>query len=72
MHTEFPFRIGRWPQRLLAVVSVLGLAPAIVGGLFGMNLADNPWSFTLPQVAFSVCLGMVLGLSFFFVKGWLR
>jgi len=59
-------------MRLLAVVSVLGLIPAIVGGLFGMNLADNPWPFTLPQVAFSVCLGMVLGLYFFFVKGWLR
>ena len=59
-------------MRLLAVVSVLGLFPAIVGGLFGMNLADNPWPFTLPQVAFSVCLGMVLGVYFFFVKGWLR
>jgi Mg2+ and Co2+ transporter CorA len=59
-------------MRLLAVVSVLGLVPAVVGGLFGMNLADNPWPFTLPQVAFSVCLGMVLGLYFFFVKGWLR
>jgi Mg2+ and Co2+ transporter CorA len=59
-------------MRLLAVVSVLGLIPAVVGGLFGMNLADNPWPFTLPQVAFSVCLGMVLGLYFFFVKGWLR
>lgn len=59
-------------MRVLAVVSVLGLIPAVIGGLFGMNLIDNPWPFTLPQVAFGVCLGMVLCLYFFFVKGWLR
>lgn len=59
-------------MRVLAVVSALGLIPAVVGGLLGMNLVDNPWSFTLPQVAFSVCLGMIVALYFFFVKGWLR
>jgi Mg2+ and Co2+ transporter CorA len=59
-------------MRVLAVVSVLGLIPAVIGGLFGMNLADNPWPFTLPQVTFVVAFGMVLCLYFFFVKGWLR
>lgn len=59
-------------MRVLAVVSVLGLIPAVIGGLFGMNLIDNPWPFTLPQVAFAVCFGMVLCIYFFFVKGWLR
>jgi Mg2+ and Co2+ transporter CorA len=59
-------------MRLLAVVSCLGLIPAVIGGLFGMNLVDNPWPFTLPQVAFVVCFGMIVGLYFFFVKGWLR
>lgn len=59
-------------MRVLAVVSVLGLIPAVIGGLFGMNLADNPWPFTLPQVAFGIAFGMVLCLYFFFVKGWLR
>jgi Mg2+ and Co2+ transporter CorA len=59
-------------MRVLAVVSVLGLIPAVIGGLFGMNLVDNPWPFTLPQVAFGVSFGMVLCLYFFFVKGWLR
>jgi Mg2+ and Co2+ transporter CorA len=59
-------------MRVLAVVSVLGLIPAVIGGLFGMNLVDNPWPFTLPQVAFVVAFGMVLCLYFFFVKGWLR
>jgi len=59
-------------MRLLAVVSVLGLIPAVVGGLFGMNLVDNPWPFTLKEVSFFVVSGMVLCLYFFFVKGWLR
>jgi len=59
-------------MRLLAVVSVLGLIPAVVGGLFGMNLADNPWPLTLPQVTFGVSMGMLLCLYIFFVKGWLR
>ena len=59
-------------MRVLAVVSVLGLIPAVVGGLFGMNLVDNPWPFTLKQVSFCVVFGMVLCLYFFFVKGWLR
>ena len=45
---------------------------SVIGGLFGMNLIDNPWPFTLPQVAFAILLGMVLCLYFFFVKGWLR
>ncbi len=59
-------------MRILAVVSVLGLIPAVIGGLLGMNLIDNPWRFTLPQVAFGVCLGMVFTLYLFLVKGWLR
>lgn len=59
-------------MRVLAVVSVLGLIPAVIGGLFGMNLIDIPWPFTLRQVAFSISFGMVMCLYFFFVKGWLR
>jgi Mg2+ and Co2+ transporter CorA len=59
-------------MRVLAVVSVVGLIPAIVGGLLGMNLIDTPWPLTLAQVAFLVLFGMVLGVYFFFVKGWLR
>ncbi len=59
-------------MRVLAVVSVLGLIPAVIGGLLGMNLIDNPWHFTLPQVSFVVVFGMLSGLYFFVVKGWLR
>jgi len=59
-------------MRLLAVISALGLIPAAVGGLLGMNLIDNPWPLTLPQVGFAVSMGMLLALYVFFVKGWVR
>ncbi len=59
-------------MRVLAVVSALGLIPAIIGGLLGMNLIDTPWMLTLPQVAFGVFFAMVIGLYFFLIKGWLR
>jgi len=59
-------------MRLLAILSALGLLPAVVGGLLGMNLAGNPWPATLPQVAFGVFWGMALALYIFFIKGWIR
>jgi len=59
-------------MKLLAAVSVLGLIPAVVGGLLGMNLVDNPWAVTLPQVAFGVSMAMLLVLYLFLVRGWLR
>ena len=59
-------------MRVLAILSALGLVPAVVGGLLGMNLIDNPWHATLPQVAFGVAWGMLLALYAFFAKGWIR
>jgi hypothetical protein len=59
-------------MRILAVASVLGLVPAVIGGLFGMNIEGNPWPLTLPQVTFAVSIGMLLCLYVFFAKGWLR
>jgi Mg2+ and Co2+ transporter CorA len=59
-------------MRVLAILSALGLVPAVVGGLLGMNLIDNPWPATLPQVAFGVAFGMLMALYVFFAKGWIR
>ncbi len=59
-------------MRVLAVVSVLGLVPALAGGLLGMNLAESPWSPTLAQVSYAVASVMALGLYTFVAKGWLR
>jgi Mg2+ and Co2+ transporter CorA len=59
-------------MRVLAVLSGLGLIPAIAGGLLGMNVAGNPWPVTLAQVSFGVTTAMVLALYVFAAKGWLR
>ena len=59
-------------MRILAVASVLGLGPAVVGGLFGMNIEGNPWPLTLPQITFLISIGMLLCLYIFLAKGWLR
>lgn len=57
---------------LLAIVSFLGLIPSVAGGLLGMNVAGNPWSVTLGQVAFGVAMGRAVALYVFAVKGWLK
>jgi Mg2+ and Co2+ transporter CorA len=59
-------------MRLVAIVSTLGLIPAVTGGLMGMNLADSPWPVTLGQVAFATLI-LILGVLYaFLAKGWLR
>ena len=59
-------------MRLVAIVSTLGLIPAVTGGLMGMNLADSPWPVTLGQVAFGTLI-LILGVLYaFLAKGWLR
>jgi Mg2+ and Co2+ transporter CorA len=59
-------------MRLVAIVTTLGLIPAVIGGLFGMNVADAPWPVTLGQIAF-VTLFLILGVLYtFMAKGWLR
>jgi Mg2+ and Co2+ transporter CorA len=65
------FDVNRF-MRLLAVVSVLGLIPAAIGGLLGMNVVGNPWQITLSEVAFGVSMGMLFCLWLFLIKGWLR
>ena len=59
-------------MRLVAIVSTLGLIPAVTGGLMGMNLVDSPWPVTLGQVAFATLI-LILGVLYaFLAKGWLR
>jgi Mg2+ and Co2+ transporter CorA len=59
-------------MRLVAIVSTLGLIPAITGGLLGMNLLDSPWPVTLGQVAFATLVMILAVLYTFLAKGWLR
>ncbi len=59
-------------MRLLAVVNVLALIPAVVGGLLGMNILGAPWSLTLSQVGFFTLLVNLFCLYYFAIRGWLR
>jgi len=59
-------------MKLLAIVGFLGLIPSVAGGLLGMNVAGNPWSVTLEQVAFGISMAMAIAIYIFAIKGWLR
>lgn len=59
-------------MRLLAILTTLALIPAVVGGMFGMNLSDNPWPLSMSEVAFWVGSGMLFSLYLFAIKGWFR
>jgi len=59
-------------MRLLAVVNVIALIPAVIGGLLGMNILGAPWPLTLPQVTFGIVMANVFCLYYFAVKGWMR
>ncbi|MDO9323377.1 MAG: CorA family divalent cation transporter [Methanoregula sp.] len=59
-------------MKILAVLTALTMVPAIVGGLLGMNLIDNPWPATLLQMVTIVGLVMVLTAWVYFNLGWLK
>jgi Mg2+ and Co2+ transporter CorA len=59
-------------MRFLALVTAMGLVPAIVSGFLGMNVLGQPFPIALHQVVFLVAVGVMLLLYTFFVKGWLR
>jgi Mg2+ and Co2+ transporter CorA len=64
------FQTNRF-MKLLAVVSTLGVVPATVAGLLGMNVLGAPWPITLPQVAFFVVLVVLAVLHVLLVSGCL-
>jgi len=59
-------------MKLLAVLTALTMIPALVGGLLGMNLIDNPWPVTLLQMVSVVALVMLLTAWVYYNTGWLK
>lgn len=59
-------------MRLLAVITCLALIPAIIGGLLGENLIDNPYPVTIWEIFFIVISLMLLGAYAFYRRGWFR
>lgn len=59
-------------MKLLAVLTALTMVPALVGGLLGMNLVDNPWPATLLQMVSVVALVMLVTAWVYYNMGWLK
>lgn len=59
-------------MKVLAVITCLGLIPAIIGGLLGVNLMDEPYQMTIFEVFFLVFSLMLLGSYAFYKLNWLR
>lgn len=59
-------------MRVLAVITCLALIPAIIGGLLGENLIDNPYPVTIFEIFFLVISLMLLGAYAFYRRGWFR
>jgi Mg2+ and Co2+ transporter CorA len=59
-------------MRLIAVLTCLGIIPAIILGALGTNVSGNPWGIQLWQV-FTVPLLLMLVLAWIFYRlGWLK
>jgi len=59
-------------MRVLAVITALSVIPAVIAGLLGENLSDQPYSLTIFEVGLIIGTLMFLALFGFWRKGWLR
>lgn len=59
-------------MRFLAIISCLALVPAIIGGLLGQNLLDQPFKITLPEIVFFVFSIIAIILYVFSRQKWLK
>ncbi len=58
--------------KILAVITAISVIPAMVGGLLGANLLDQPFGAFLWEVAFVVSVGMAFAAYGFVKLGWLK
>lgn len=59
-------------MRVLAVITCLAIIPAVIGGLLGVNLVDNPYDLRISEVFFIVLSLMLLGTYAFYKMDWLK
>ena len=59
-------------MRLIAVITCLGILPAIILGALGTNLIDNPWDVHLWQVLGGLGIAMLAIGWIFYRLGWLK
>ncbi len=60
--------------KVLTIVSIVGIPPTLIAGIYGMNFHDMPelsWRFGYPYAWAVMILSAVLPLVLFRMKGWL-
>jgi magnesium transporter len=60
--------------KVLTIVSIVGIPPTLIAGIYGMNFHDMPelsWSYGYPYAWAVMILSAVLPLVLFRMKGWL-
>ena len=60
--------------KVLTIVSIVGIPPTLIAGIYGMNFKDIPelsWSFGYAYAWAVMILSAVLPLLWFRKKGWL-
>jgi Mg2+ and Co2+ transporter CorA len=58
--------------KILAVITAVGVIPAIISGLLGENLLDIPFTVYLWQIVLLTGIGMALVIYVFIKLGWLK
>jgi Mg2+ and Co2+ transporter CorA len=58
-------------MKLLAALAALTMIPALIGGLLGMNLIDQPWDVTLIQIITIIGLIMCFTAWVYYKIGWI-
>jgi magnesium transporter len=60
--------------KILTIVSIVGIPPTLIAGIYGMNFKDIPelsWTYGYPYAWVLMILSAVMPLLWFRLKGWL-
>jgi magnesium transporter len=60
--------------KVLTIVSIVGIPPTLIAGIYGMNFHDMPelsWTYGYPYAWAFMIASAVLPLVLFRLKGWL-
>ena len=61
--------------KVLTIVSVVGVPPTLLAGIWGMNFKNMPelnWAWGYPLAWFAIIASGLLPLAWFKVRGWLE
>ncbi|OYV40665.1 MAG: magnesium transporter CorA, partial [Rhodospirillales bacterium 20-64-7] len=60
--------------KVLTIVSIVGIPPTLIAGIYGMNFKDMPelsWAYGYPYAWALMIVTAIAPLLFFRIKGWL-